>query len=75
MDKDASRNCILCKEFVLEAATPAWSEVTPGDPAELRCGKRLWEAERVTERWIREYMHRAETCEHYSHYKGEERRE
>ena len=60
--------CIFCRHFYMDAGTPDWSDVTPGEAASVGCFKGIWalyycwdEAE-----W-REGMSRANDCPWYEY--------
>lgn len=68
--------CYHCRYFDFDAGSPGYSEMTPGDDASARCGKRMWHYqhvdgfERVVGRktfplTIREALDTGLTCPHF----------
>lgn len=60
----SKRCCIDCDYIHLSCATRDWSEVTPGEPFELRCSVGVWELNTYKD-GLEEYrkkIYTAETC-------------
>ena len=65
------RFCILCGHFYFCSGHEGWSEVTPGENAEMYCQKGKWalDLQAHTQDDMREAMKTANRCEHYIHHK------
>jgi len=64
----SDRNCIFCRHFVFEPATPGYSALTPGDDLEIFCGLYHWELKAMedTQETFMRKMLRAAGCDSYS---------
>ena len=58
------KNCWECVHLNWSNGSPGYSEMTPGYPPDLHCGKRHWEfdMECITEEHARKKLRTAETC-------------
>lgn len=58
------RTCTACKWFVVNCATPDYSEFTPGGPMGFTCWKNHWELDQyeVTQGSLHKLLKTAETC-------------
>lgn len=58
------KNCLFCKHFVWISGDRGYSEVTPGYPPELRCGKNHWDFDTCEDdrESMRKKLTMAETC-------------
>ena len=61
------KNCLFCKHFFYRTGYHDYSDITPGESVEIRCGKRIWELYQFmdSEDDFRAKMVTAETCASY----------
>lgn len=61
---DHVASCLCCTHFVLDMGHGDWSEVTPGDPAEVSCrkGHFCWNEDRTQEHEIHGLMELGREC-------------
>ena len=66
------RVCLLCKRFFLSPEEPGYSELTPGCPADMGCGKGHWDLSDLNgSEHLREKMRSAEKCKDWKYHKEE----
>ena len=61
------RTCTTCQHFYVCPGTPDYSELTPGEPMELKCGKYHWDISEseITSEMVREKFLTAIDCPDY----------
>ncbi len=65
------RLCLWCPHFLLDTGRPPWSDVTPGDEADIRCLKGHWRLDhRDGAQTFRLHIQKAKTCDDYELEKG-----